>query len=72
MKNVTLANLRANKKITQRQLAEALNIAPSAVAMYETGKRTPSLERAKEIARYFDVPVEALIFGRFAHEMRAV
>lgn len=71
MNSVTLASLRANSKITQRKLADALKFAPSAVAMYETGKRTPSLKRAKKIAEYFSVPVESLIFGNLAHKMRA-
>jgi len=31
--------------------------------MYEIGLRTPYLKKAKEIAAYFGVPVEQIIFG---------
>jgi len=59
----TLAQLRAQKGLTQRELAPALGITPSALAMYEIGLRTPYLKKAKEIAAYFGVPVEQIIFG---------
>ncbi|MBU2701744.1 putative transcriptional regulator [Sporomusaceae bacterium BoRhaA] len=62
MNGVTLADLRTNKKLTQRELAQIINVAPSSIAMYESGERTPSLGRAKEIAKYFKVSVESIIF----------
>lgn len=71
MSGVTLANLRERKNITQRELAKMVNVTASAIAMYETGERTPSLAKAKEIARFFKVPVEAIIFGNVVREMRA-
>ena len=71
MSGVTLASLRGLEGLTQRQLAEELNVSPSAIAMYETGERTPSLHLAKRIAQYFKVPVEAIIFGHGAHDEQA-
>lgn len=58
----TLAELRKNKNLTQGQLAKALNISVSAVAMYETGARTPSLKKAKQISEYFKVPIQEINF----------
>lgn len=71
MSGVTLADLREQRNLTQRELAKKINVASSAIAMYETGERTPSLNKAKEIAQFFKVPVEAIIFGNLAREMRA-
>lgn len=70
MRETTLADLRNGKGMTQRNLAKSLSISPGTVAMYEVGARTPSLEMAKRIARFFGVPVEAIIFGQGAHETR--
>lgn len=68
---LSLADLRKNKGITQRELASILGISPSNIAMYETGERTLSLKRAKVIAEFFKIPVEKIFFGNFAHEKRA-
>ena len=71
MSGVTLASLRNGKNLTQRELAEKLDVSLSAIAMYETGARIPSLKQAKKIASFFGKPVEAIIFGHSAHEMQA-
>ena len=39
-----IVSLRNEKNITQSQLAEELNISPSAIGMYEQGRRKPSYE----------------------------
>ena len=41
----TLAALRAEKKMTQRELAKELNISSGTIGMYESGKRTPPLKK---------------------------
>lgn len=64
MKNVkTLAALRAENNLSQRDLAKKLNIQPGTIGMYESGKRTPPLNRAIEIAKFFKVPVEEISFS---------
>jgi len=66
----TLAELRNEKKLTQRDLAGLIGLKPSTIAMYETGERTPLLNTAKKIASYFGLPVEAICFGIDARNMR--
>lgn len=73
-----LSILRDEKGLTQRQLAielsknrENLSFSHATIALYERGLRTPSLKRAKVIARYFGVPVESIIFGNDAYELKA-
>ncbi|MBO8128969.1 MAG: helix-turn-helix transcriptional regulator [Peptococcaceae bacterium] len=72
MKTKTLAQLRREKRLTQREFAKAVRLHPSTVAMYETGKRTPPLKTAIKIARFFGVPVEAIYFGDDARTTRAL
>jgi transcriptional regulator with XRE-family HTH domain len=52
-----LRRLRANAGRTQRQVAEDLGVAPSALSMLESGRTGVSLERLHRIAQYFDVPL---------------
>lgn len=59
----TLAQLRTEKGLNQRELASHLGLSPAAIALYELGQRTPGLERAKQIAAFFGVAVEDIIFG---------
>lgn len=59
----SLAMLRAENNLSQRDLARKLNIQPGTIGMYESGKRTPPLSRAIEIARFFDIPVEQISFS---------
>lgn len=72
MKGKTLQELRLGLNMTQRDLAKALKLAPSTIAMYELGLRTPSLDTAKKIAKYFGVPVDGIFFGSDARKVRAV
>ena len=57
-----LSELRKEKNMTQKELAKALNLSVSAIAMYEIGKRTPCLKKALEIADFFGVPIESIDF----------
>ena len=66
-----LVQLRKERgNMTQKQLSEKLGIAPSTLAMYEIGQRTPALEKAKQIANYFELKVEDIIFGPKSHGSR--
>lgn len=62
-----LATLREAKGYTQRQLAKAIGVGPSTIAMYETGRRVPSLPVARRIARCFGESVDAIVFDAEAH-----
>lgn len=57
-----LKSLRKARHLTQVQVAEALHISKGAVAMWETGKRTPPLKVMEQLAEYFDCRVDYL-FG---------
>lgn len=59
MKNETfgkrLKELRVEKKLTQVQLAQELNIDKSTIAKYETDKIEPSVAMLKVLVDYFNV-----------------
>ena len=56
-----LIEQRKLNKITQRQMAEFLQIAQPSYIRYENGSSEPSLESLVKIADYFDVSVDYLL-----------
>ena len=64
-----LRNLRKEKKISQQQLADKLQVAQSTVGMWEAGKRTPKLEEIERLAKMLNVTVSRLI-GRHEREIQ--
>ena len=52
---------------TQEMVANALNISPSAIAMYEAGERIPRDEVKAAIAAYYGTSVGELFFGEESH-----
>ena len=56
-----LIEQRKLNKITQRQMAEFLQIAQPSYIRYENGSSEPSLENLVKIADYFDVSVDYLL-----------
>jgi len=55
-----IKELRKEFGITQQQLADALNINHSTVALYETDQNNPSHEVLLKMAEYFDVSLDEL------------
>jgi transcriptional regulator with XRE-family HTH domain len=59
-----IAMLREKKGMRQAELAAILNISPSAVGMYEQGRRSPSLSMVIRMAQAFGVTVDYLLTGK--------
>lgn len=53
-----VAMLRAERRVSRRELAEALGVHYQTVGYLERGEFNPSLQLALRIARFFEVPVE--------------
>ncbi len=53
--------LRNEKKLSQRELANKLNISNGTIAMYETNKRQPDNETLTKIADFFNVSIDYLL-----------
>jgi len=52
--------LRADRGVSRKDLAEAVGVHPQTIGYVERGEYSPSLALALRIARYFDLPVEAV------------
>jgi DNA-binding XRE family transcriptional regulator len=55
-----VAMLRVERRISRRELAEALGVHYQTIGYLERGEYSPSLHLALRIAAYFDVPVEVV------------
>jgi DNA-binding XRE family transcriptional regulator len=59
-------NMRFYRKkagLTQEELGKMLHISKSAVSLKESGKRTISIEEAKEISKFLKAPVKKIFFA---------
>ncbi len=56
-----LRDLRKEKGLTQRKLAERVWVDPSTIALYEMGDRSPSLEVLVRLARVLGVTTDYLL-----------
>ena len=59
-----IASLRVRSGMTQQQLAKELHVGPSAIGMYEQGRRTPSIEILIQMSNLFGVSLDYLITGK--------
>ena len=53
--------LRNEAGLTQKQLAERLNMRDNTISQYEQGDRTPSVETQMKLAQLFDVSIDFLV-----------
>lgn len=58
-----MAALRRSRGLSQAQMAAALGISPSAIGMYEQGRREPSLDTVVALSRFYGVSTDFLLTG---------
>lgn len=68
--NNKLITLRKKNKFSQEQLANKLNVSPSAIGMWEQGRRQPDNETIKEIAQLFNVSTDYLLDNEVSQEFK--
>lgn len=56
-----IRELRKKMNLTQKQLAEKINVDCSAVTKWETGKANPDFEKQRFLADFFGVTVDYLL-----------
>ena len=59
-----LIELRKEKNLTQREVAEKINTTQRAYAFYEKGDREPSIDTLIKLADLYNVPIDILV-GRY-------
>ena len=55
-----IAELRKERRISQAELAEAVDVTRQTIISLESGKYKASLVLAHKIAQYFGLPIEAV------------
>ena len=68
MLGARIAALRREAGLNQAELAQRLQISPSAVGMYEQGRREPSADTLVFMAQLFGVSVDYLLTGQAAEK----
>ena len=71
MLGARIAALRRHAGLSQAELAQKLQISPSAIGMYEQGRREPSTQTLVALARLFGVSTDYLLTGEPAGQERA-
>ena len=61
-----IAALRRERGMSQADLAAKIQVSPSALGMYEQGRREPSADTMVALARALDVSTDFLLTGRVA------
>ena len=56
-----LREIREKKGVSQKELAEYLNLTQVQISKYELGKNEPDLNTIKKIATFFDVTIDYLL-----------
>lgn len=56
-----LKRLRKEKKLTQKELGEKINVSKVSVSGYESGERTPDTDNLRRLADFFDVTSDYLL-----------
>ena len=56
-----LISLRKQKKVTQQDVADYLDISRQAYSNYETGKRSPDIEILIKLSDFFSVSIDYLV-----------
>ena len=59
-----LKNLRKEKRMTQRNLAEVFHISQTSVSKYETGEAVPDLETVIKMADFFGVSIDEFVMRK--------
>lgn len=59
--NERIRQLRKMNNLTAKEFSTIFNISHSSVSLYESGKRTPSIDLIIKIAQYFDVSTDYLL-----------
>ena len=58
-----IRNERKDKRITQEELAEMLEVSPTHIKHIESGHRKPSIEILFEIAKILNISLDSVVFS---------
>lgn len=56
-----IKELRIERNLTQKEVAQGCNLTPTCICQLETGARNPTGSTIKELAKFFDVTADYLL-----------
>ena len=56
-----IRTMRRSRKMTQADLANAINQSQSSITLYDTGRREPDFETLEALADIFNVPLSSIV-----------
>lgn len=59
-----LKGLRIENNLTQKEIANIINVSERTYSRYETGDREPKIDTLIKIAEYYKIPIDILV-GRY-------
>lgn len=59
---ITLKAARINKNLSQKEAAKALGVSNKTLCAWENGTSAPTVGKAEEISKLYDMPYDNLIF----------
>ncbi len=63
-----IADLRKEKNLTQKQLADILNVSDKAISRWETGKGFPDITSLVSLSEFFKITVNEILAGKRAEK----
>ncbi|SEL33986.1 Helix-turn-helix [Carnobacterium iners] len=64
-----LRTLRSNKRLTQEELAELLDVSRQAVSKWESGNGYPEMDTLIKLSELFDVSLDKLVKTQFIEDL---
>ncbi len=61
-----IAELRKEQNLTQKDLADKLNVSDKAISRWETGKGFPDVDSLEALSKFFDITINELLAGEKA------
>ena len=68
----TISRLRAEKKLSQGDLADALGVSRQSVSKWETDASVPELDKLVKLSKLFDITLDKLVTGETSPESEAI
>ena len=59
-----ISELRCERKMTQKDLAEQLSVTDKAISRWETGRGLPDADSMIALSAFFDVTINELLLGK--------
>ena len=67
---ISIAAARVNAKKKQEEVAKALHVSKQTVGSWENGKTSPTIEKAMELCRFFNIPYDRVSFLRESNTIK--